>query len=154
LVISLDKSVDILKIIAYASCMGDESLIRKRMICLACNGTEYQADEACDALSSIQGVHHANAVNKNRISLIYSLEHLTFELIESLLKELGFELDNRFFAIIRRNIYQYLEDNAREKMVLEQQEVEHEEHEQQVLMCNIDTDMPHDEPEKYWNNYR
>ncbi len=134
--------------------MGDESLIRKRMICLACNGTQNQAEEACEALLNVKGVHHTRPINKNRISLVYSLEHITFELIESLLAELGFELDTRFFAIIRRNIYQYLEDNAREKMVFERQEVEHEEHEQQVLMCNIDTDMPHDEPEKYWNNYR
>lgn len=134
--------------------MSNESLIRKRMICLAGNGTQSQAEEACEALSNVKGVHQARLVNKNRIALVYSLEYLTFELVESLLKELGFVLDDRFFAIIRRNIYQYLEDNAREKMVLEQQEVEHEEHEQQVLMCNIDKDMPHDEPEKYWNNYR
>lgn len=134
--------------------MGDEALIRKRMICLACNGTQHQAVEACEVLSNVKGIHHSRPIHKNRISLIYSLEHITFELVESLLAELGYELDKRFFAIIRRNIYQYLEDNAREKMILAQLEEEHEEHEQQVLMCNIDTDMPHKEPEKYWNNYR
>lgn len=134
--------------------MGDESLIRKRMVCLACNGNQSQAVEACAILTSINGVLQAKPVNNKRIALVYSLEHLSFELIESLLKELGFVLDNNLFAIVRRYIYQYLEDTAREKMELMQQQEQQQEHKQQVLMCNIDTDMPHDEPEKYWNNYR
>ena len=63
-----------------------------------------------------------------------------------MLKELGFYLDNSIFAIIRRNIYQYLEDNVREKLRLDE--------EKQALVCDIDADIPNDEPEKYWNNYR
>jgi hypothetical protein len=134
--------------------MGDESLIRKRMICLVGNDNPNQADEACAALSSINGVQQARPINNNRIALTYSLEYLSFELIESLLKELGFVLDNNIFAIIRRYIYQYLEDNIHEKMELKRQQENQQEREQQVLMCNIDTDLPHNEPEKYWNNYR
>jgi hypothetical protein len=127
--------------------MEDQNYLRKRMICLACNGSQAQAEEACKALSSIKGVHLAEPVNRKRITLIYSLEYLTFELIESLLRELGYQLDNNVIALIRRSIYQYLEDTAREKMQVEGQD-------QQVLVCNIDEELPHDEPEKYWNNYR
>jgi hypothetical protein len=134
--------------------MSDESLIRKRIVCLADNGTQSQAEEACAALIGIRGVQQARPLSKNRISLIFSLEYLSFELIESLLKELGYTLDHNIFIVIRRHIYQYLEDNAREKMELKRQEEHQQERNQQVLMCNIDTDLPHDEPEKYWNNYR
>lgn len=134
--------------------MGDENYLRKRMICLACNGSESQVNQAAAALSSIRGVHQVKPLNNKRILLTYSLEYLTFELIESLLKELGYELDNNLFAIIRRYIYHYMEENAREKMQLEQQEKLHGAQQQPVLMCDIDAELPHDEPEKYWNNYR
>ena len=80
------------------------------------------------------------------LALTYSLKDLSFELIESLLKELGFYLDNSIFAIIRRNIYQYLEDNVCEKIHAEEQE--------HTLVCHLHEELPHDEPEKYWNNYR
>ncbi len=81
-----------------------------------------------------------------RLSLTYSLEYLSFELVEALLKELGFYLDDSFLPSVRRNIYQYLEDNVREQLHVDQQK--------QILVCDIEAELPHDEPEKYWNNYR
>lgn len=120
--------------------------IRERKICLSRKGNKTQVEEACAALRGIQGVYTAQPISNYRLTLTYSLEHLSFELIEELLKELGFYLDTSIFAYIRRNIYQYLEDNAREKM--------HVDEEKQALVCDIDADLPHDEPEKYWNNYR
>lgn len=127
--------------------MDDQIHIRTRLVCLTRNGDESQAEEACAALRNIKGVHDAQPVNNHRLSLTYSLEHLTFELIEDLLRELGFYLDDSVFALIRRNIFQYLEDNAREKINLDEQE-------KQKLVCPVDSEMPHDEPEKYWNDYR
>ena len=126
--------------------MDDQLHIRKRMICLARNGDPSQAAEACAALRSIKGVHEAYPISHYRLSLTYSLQDLTFELIENLLKELGFYLDDSVFAIIRRNIYQYLEDNAREKI--------HVDEEKQKLLCDVDAELPQEEPEKYWHNYR
>lgn len=126
--------------------MDDSIHIRKRMVCLKRNGHQSQATEACAALRGIQGIYDAQPINNHRLRLVYSLEHLSFDLIEALLKELGFYLDNSIFAIIRRNIYQYLEDNAREKIKVDD--------EQRKLVCDIAPVMPQDEPEKYWNNYR
>lgn len=124
----------------------DEIHIRTRLVCLTPNGNKKQAADACAALLAIKGVHNAKPVKSHRLSLTYSLEHLTFELIEDLLKELGFYLDNSVLSIIRRNIFQYLEDNAREKI--------HTDEEDQKLICHASTEeIPH-EPEKYWNNYR
>lgn len=126
--------------------MDDQIHIRKRVICLKRNGHESQATEACAALTGIKGVYDATPVNNHRLILTYSLEHLSFELIEALLKELGFYLDNSIFAYIRRTIYQYLEDNAREKIHVEDQD--------QTLICPVDPQLQSEEPEKYWNNYR
>ena len=126
--------------------MDEHTHIRERKICLTRNGNTRQVVEACEALRGIQGVYHAQPVSNYRLTLTYSLEHLSFELIEDLLKELGFYLDTSIFAIIRRNIYQYLEDNAREKLQVNK--------DKRALVCDIDARLPHDEPEKYWNNYR
>ena len=126
--------------------MDEHIHIRERKICLTRDGDKSQVVKACEALRGIQGVYHAQPVSNYRLTLTYSLEHLSFELVEELLKELGFYLDNSIFAIIRRNIYQYLEDNAREKL--------HVDEEKQALVCDIEAELPHDEPEKYWNNYR
>ena len=127
--------------------MVEHDYIRERLVCLTRNGHDSQAEDACSALRSIKGVHDAKPVNNHRLKLTYSLEHLTFELIEDLLRELGFYLDNSILAVIRRNIFQYLEDNAREKIHLDKQE-------EQRLECPVNPEIPHDEPEKYWNNYR
>jgi len=126
--------------------MDDPIYIRTRMVCLTREGRESQVREACAALRGIKGIVDAQPLNSHRLSLTYSLQDLSFELIEGLLKELGFYLDTSLFAIIRRTIYQYLEDNAREKIHAEEQE--------QSLVCPLPDDLPHDEPEKYWNNYR
>jgi len=125
--------------------MDDSSFIRKRLVCLRRSGDPSQADEACAALRSIKGVVDAHPVNHHRLRLTYSLEHLTFELIEDLLRELGFYLDNSIFSFIRRNIYQYLEDTAREKIKVDE--------DRHTLVCQVDP-QAQDEPEKYWNNYR
>ena len=126
--------------------MDEHIHIRERKICLTRDGNKNQVVEACEALRGIHGVYHAQPVSNYRLTLTYSLKHLSFELVEDLLQELGFYLDNSIPAIIRRNIYQYLEDNAREKL--------HVDEEKQALVCDIDAELPHDEPEKYWNNYR
>jgi hypothetical protein len=126
--------------------MTEQIYIRKRMVCLVPDEQQSTAMEACVALRSIQGVHDAQVISDHRLSLTYSLEHLSFELVEELLRELGYFLDDSMFSKVRRTIYQYLEDNVREKL--------HVDEEKQALVCEIDAELPHDEPEKYWNNYR
>ncbi|MBC8209526.1 MAG: hypothetical protein H8E21_00565 [Gammaproteobacteria bacterium] len=126
--------------------MTEQIHIRKRMVCLVPGDQQSTAQEACIALRGIQGVHDAQAISAHRLSLTYSLEYLSFELIEELLRELGYFLDDSMFSKVRRTMFQYLEDNVREKL--------HVDEEKQALVCDIDAELPHDEPEKYWNNYR
>ncbi len=123
----------------------EENYIRTRKVCLARNDDSQQALRACENLNGIQGVISAQPLNECQLMLSYSLEYLSFELIEALLKELGFYLDQSLPAIIRRNVYQYLEDNAREKLRVDR--------EQQSLTCSVSFDGQMDEPEKYWSDY-
>jgi hypothetical protein len=122
------------------------SYVRRRIVCLARDGSSKKAPEACATLRGVKGIQLAEPVNDYRLRLVYSLEQLSFELIEGLLRELGFKLDQRIFAMVRRSIYQYLEDTAREKMQLED--------EKQELLCDVNPELPRDKPEKYWNRYR
>ena len=127
--------------------MDDASYICRRKVCLADNGDQALATEACAALLGIQGVFGAVPISPTSLELSYSIKHLSFDLIEELLKELGFYLDNSVMAILRRNIYQYLEDNLRERLRVDE--------EGQALAC--DAESPQEEgpePEKYWSNYR
>lgn len=126
--------------------MEEERYIRTRRVCLAHNDDRQQAEKACASLRGIKGVMSAEPLNERQLMLSYSLRHLSFELIEGLLKELGFYLDNSLPATIRRTVYQYLEDNAREQLQLEQEE--------QLLSCSVrfgESSAP--EPEKYWSDY-
>jgi hypothetical protein len=122
----------------------DDNAIRTRRVCLARSDDNRQAERACASLNGIQGVISAEPLNDRQLMLSYSLEYLSFELIEGLLKELGFYLDNSLPAIIRRNVFQYLEDNAREKLRVEREE--------QRLACSVDFDS-RQEPDKYWTDY-
>ncbi len=124
----------------------EENYIRTRRVCLAHSDDDRQAARACASLQGIQGVISARPLNRRQLTLSYSLEYLSFELIESLLKELGFYLDNSLTAMIRRNVYQYLEDNARERLRVDREE--------QRLACDIDAEDSGESPaERYWNDY-
>ena len=124
----------------------EENYIRTRRVCLAHSDDDQQAARACASLNGIQGVVSARPLNRRQLMLSYSLEYLSFELIEALLKELGFYLDNSLPAMIRRNVYQYLEDNAREKLRVDREE--------QHLACDVDPEVSGESPaERYWNDY-
>lgn len=120
--------------------------IRKRTVCLSRASGQPLAPGACQALQDVSGVIDAHPVGPNRIALSYSLQHLTFDLVEGLLTELGYPLDPSWMAYIRRSIYQYLEDNAREKLKIQSGE--------QKLLCEVEPSLAEQEPDRYWNNYR
>ena len=105
-----------------------------------------QAEAASEALIGIEGIILAAPVDSHSIHLIYSLDNLSFELIGDLLSELGFELENSILLNLRKTIFQFLEDNARDNMhidVTSFHEVAEETHE-----------IPHESEDKYWEDYR
>ena len=104
-----------------------------------------QANAACDALAGIEGILLAAPFGQHSIHLIYSLDHLSFELIIDLLNELKFEVDDSILLTLQKTIYQYLDTNARENMHIDVSQFEEE-------PAEI-PEIPHQSPDKYWEDY-
>ena len=105
-----------------------------------------QADAACKVLAGTEGVILAAPASENSIHLIYSLNHLSFELLTELLNELGFELDNSILSSLRKTLFQFLEDNARDHMQIDV--IDLQQH------CESPPTVPHQSSDKYWDDYR
>ena len=104
-----------------------------------------QADAACDTLAGIEGILLAAPADLYSIHLIYSLDHLSFELIIDLLDELGFEMDDSILLVLQKTIFQYLDTNARENMHIDVSEFRQK---------PVETpEIPHESSEKYWEDY-
>ncbi len=104
-----------------------------------------QAEAACAALANIDGILLAAAHSEFSVHIIYSLDELTFELVIDLLAELEFELDNSFLISIRKTIYGYLDDNARDNLHLDAGDAQDDE--------SAGHDMPHEDTDQYWKDY-
>ena len=126
--------------------MEDTDHYRCRLICLLQSaGQSNPAEAACDRLAGIEGILLAAPVDQYNIHLIYSLDHLSFELITDLLSELGFEMEDSILLAVQKTIYQYLDTNARENMHVDVTEF-------------VDTpaeppEIPHESNDKYWKDY-
>jgi hypothetical protein len=104
-----------------------------------------QAAAACDAVAGLEGILLAAPTDTHSLHLIYSLDHISFELISDLLDELGFECEESILLSLRNTIYQFLEENARDNMdidVANFEETSSEVHE-----------IPHQSSDKYWEDY-
>ncbi len=104
-----------------------------------------QADAACAALTHIDGILLASAHSEYSVHIIYSLDELTFEIVIDLLAELEFEMDNSFLISIRKTIYGYLDDNARDNLHLDASDEQHDE--------SASHDLPHQDKDQYWKDY-
>ncbi|MDH5352852.1 MAG: hypothetical protein OEY09_00305 [Gammaproteobacteria bacterium] len=104
-----------------------------------------QAEAACEVLAGTKGVILAAPASENSIHLIYSLNHLSFELLTDLLAELDFELDDSILLSLRKTIFQYLEDNARDNMHIDVSEFQQH--------CESPPHIPHQNADRYWEDY-
>ena len=125
--------------------MEDTDHYRCRLIYLRqSSNPSKQAEAACDRLAGIEGVLLAAPSGPYSIHLIYSLDHLSFELIIDLLNELEFEMDDSILISVQKTIYQYLDTNARENMHIDVTQFEEDPEEI--------PEIPH-QTEKYWEDY-
>ena len=70
----------------------------------------YGIDKAVIILNNIEGIYEAVKINADTLSVGYSLEKLTLEMIEELLVELGYRLDNNFINQSKRVLFYYVEE--------------------------------------------
>lgn len=104
-----------------------------------------QAEAACNAVAGIEGILLAAPIDIHNIHLVYSLNYFSYELISNLLDELGFECEDSILLSLRNTFYQYLEDNARDNMNIEDACIKEKSSE--------DHEIPHQSPDKYWEDY-
>ena len=126
--------------------MDDEDRYRCRHIHLKqSDNPVHRADEACTALTSIDGILLAAPCSEYSVHIIYSLDKLTFEIVIELLIELGFVMDDSFLISLRNTIFCFLEDNARDNMQIDVTELKQED--------STSPEIPHQDNDKYWDDY-
>ena len=75
--------------------------------------TPDQANKAEQLLTGVAGVEHIEAVAPDCLQIRYSVEELTLQMIESALREVGFELDDGLVIWLKRAVFSYCEDALR-----------------------------------------
>ncbi len=117
----------------------------RRVYLKPCDDPERDAHAACEALVNLEGIVLAAPHTDQSLHIIYSLDELTFEIIIELLEELGYLPDNSLLMSLRNTIFCYLEENARDNMQVDVTQFE----ETEVQSPEI----PHQDDEKYWDDY-
>lgn len=72
-----------------------------------------RADGALLLLSDVEGMEKATKLDDYHISIIYDLQTITLEQIETALAEVGYHLDASIMSKLKRALYYYTEDNER-----------------------------------------
>lgn len=69
-----------------------------------------QAQTATLVLSDVDGVLHAQPRHAELLYVTYDVRYVTLQVIDALLSELGFHLDNNLLVKLRRALYYYTEE--------------------------------------------
>ena len=97
--------------------MSSEPCIKQREIAFdTLQPGPQQALTAVQVLRDLEGVLAAEATAEHRIQVSYDLRHVSLQMLEDLLQELGFHLDNSLVFKLRRALYYYTEDNERTRV--------------------------------------
>lgn len=114
-----------------------------------------QAESAIMVLAEVEGVVHAAipdpALNSIRIS--YDLNLICLRLVEALLDELGFHLDNSLLAKLKRALYYFTEENEIQALAINNDQ-DHSTREifMRCYRCKIHG--CRDQRPEHWRNYR
>jgi hypothetical protein len=118
----------------------------RRIYLKQCDDPALQAHSACEALANIEGILLASPSDSHSLHVIYSLDKLSFEIVIDLLNELQFETADSLLISVRNTIFGFLEDNARDNMHVDVTEFQHDDDEAPEVP-------PHEDNEKYWDDY-
>ena len=102
-----------------------------------------QAEKAAELLDGVTGIQNAELKDRHSLQLSYSVEELTLQMIESALREVGFELNNDIVSNLKRAVFSYCEDALRASIG-----VEHHSHDNQPSISlrhsSLQDPRPHD----------
>ena len=82
--------------------------------------TSDQATKAEELLKDVPGIESIEAVSSEILHVRYSVETLTLQMIETALREVGFDLDEGLINKLKRAVYSYCEDALRASIGVDQ----------------------------------
>lgn len=96
---------------------GNDELIKCREIYF-CNlhSDSVQAQTAMFLLSDAAGIQNMVLISDLCLHISYDIRHISLEIIESVLQEVGFHLDNSLLIKLKRALYYYSENVQRDNL--------------------------------------
>lgn len=83
--------------------------------------TPDQAEKAEQLLSEVPGIEHIEVVAPCCLHIRYSVEELTLKMIESALRDVGFDLDDGLAIRLKRAVFSYCEDALRASLCVDKE---------------------------------
>lgn len=83
-----------------------------------------QASKAMKLLAEVGGIEEMVVTTSNILQISYDVRHLTLQMLETALIEVGFNLDISITTQIKRSLYAYSEEAQRSSLGLEQEKSE------------------------------
>lgn len=75
--------------------------------------TPDQASKAEQLLAGLPGIHHTEVKDQQSLQIRYNVEELTLQMIESALREVGFDLNDDIITNLKRAVFSYCEEALR-----------------------------------------
>jgi len=119
--------------------------IKRRVLHFKRDDTEQTAVRAAQLLDAVDGVIRTGIYGPYALTIHYDIRVLSLQMIEKALADVGFEMSDDLLSRIRRELIAYVEDNQRDKFLLDEEE-HHREHE------HVDN-TAHDPRPWHWRNY-
>ena len=113
---------------------------------------ENQAVTASKMLVDLDGIVLADALSTTHLIVRYDLRFFTLDVIEELLKTVGFHLDNNLLIKIKRALYRYTEETERANLGCS----EGQSNCTREVFINRYQQLPHgcrDKRPEHWRNY-
>lgn len=95
----------------------NDQLIKRRDIHFSnLHSDSAQAQTAMFLLSDVVGIQDMVLINDLCLHISYDIRHISLELIEAVLQEVGFHLDNSLLVKLKRALYYYSESVQRDNL--------------------------------------
>lgn len=105
-----------------------------------------QAERAMQSLADVPGIESMRITGPGNLHIRYDVQALTLQMIESALREVGFELDDGMLLRLKRAVFSYCEDALRASLGVEQ-------HNAEKPSLTLSRDISHDPRPDNWRNY-
>ncbi len=83
-----------------------------------------QASKASRLLVDVDGINNMSVTTTNVLQISYDVRHLTLQMLESALTEVGFNLELSITTQIKRSLFAYCEEAQRSSLGLEKSNTE------------------------------